>query len=345
SLPPCGLPRPSSWSLSSADLCLRRVPASQRHSAGRCPIAAAAGTVPGPRWAPGPDGDVAPLTPRPERPAQGHRPVNIYEFLPIRLLVEAAYEVVTTLTSFLHPLAGAHSAALAVIVLTLLVRAVLIPVGVSQVKAGITRRRLAPKISELRSKHKDKPELMQQRLMELYKEENASPLAGCLPVLAQMPVLMAVYGLFINSSIGGRTNELPGHTVLRLPLNPSFVKLLGAGAPTGTAITGYPVPRALIARVPGAPPPPPPPAPPEAPAAAGSARSAPDSPTMPDLSGLMKTLSFMPFLTAIFALFVPLAAAVYLATTTSWTLGERLVLNRLLGANDPLPEERARVSG
>ena len=270
--------------------------------------------------------------------------MNIYEFLPIRLLVEAAYEVVTTLTSFLHPLAGAHSAALAVIVLTLLVRAVLIPVGVSQVKAGITRRRLAPKISELRSKHKDKPELMQQRLMELYKEENASPLAGCLPVLAQVPVLMAVYGLFINSSIGGRTNELLGHTFLGLPLNTSFVKLLGAGDLTGTAITVYLVLVVLIAVVAGFSRHLLTPTQPEAPAAAGSARSAPDSPTMPDLSGLTKTLSFMPFLTAIFALFVPLAAAVYLATTTSWTLGERLVLNRLLGANDPLPEEWARVS-
>src|SRR5699024_9085485 len=197
----------------------------------------------------------------------------------------------------------------------------LIPVGVSQVKAGITRRRLAPKISELRSKHKDKPELMQQRLMELYKEENSSPLAGCLPVLAQMPVLMAVYGLFINSSIGGRTNELLGHTFLGLPLNTSFVKLLGAGDLTGTAITVYLFPR--IAVVAGFSRHLLTPTQPEAPAAAGSARSAPDSPTMPDLSGLTKTLSFMPFLTAIFALFVPLAAAVYLATTTSWTLGER----------------------
>ena len=269
--------------------------------------------------------------------------MNIYEFLPIRLLVEAAYEVVTTLTSFLHPLAGAHSAALAIIVLTLLVRAVLIPVGVSQVKAGITRKRLAPKISELRSKHKDKPELMQQRLMELYKEENASPLAGCLPVLAQMPVLMAVYGLFINSTIGGQTNELLGHTLLGLPLNTSFVKLLAAGDLTGTAITVYLVLVVLIAVVAGfsrhllAPTP-------EAPAAVSPARSAPDSPTMPDLSRLTKTLSFMPFLTAIFALFVPLAAVVYLATTTTWTLGERLILGRVLGANDPQPDNSTRVT-
>lgn len=262
--------------------------------------------------------------------------MNIYEFLPIRLLVEAAYTVVTGISSFLEPLAGGFSAALAVIVLTLLVRAVLIPVGVSQVKAGITRKRLAPKISELQTKYKKQPELKQQKLMELYKEENASPFAGCLPVLAQMPVLMAVYGLFINATIGGHTNELLGHTFLGLPLSTSFVKLLGAGDLTGSAITVYLILVVLIGVVAGFSRHLLTPAAPETPAAP-PARSGHEPPAMPDLSGVMKTLSFMPFITAVIALFVPLAAALYLATTTTWTLCERLVLNRLLGANEEQP--------
>lgn len=270
--------------------------------------------------------------------------MNIYEFLPIRLLVEASYTVVTGISDFLEPLAGGFSAALAVIVLTVLVRAVLIPVGVSQVRAGITRKRLAPKISELQKKHKDKPELMQQKLMELYKEENASPFAGCLPVLAQMPVLMAVYGLFINATIGGHANELLGHTLFGLPLGTSFVKLLGAGDLTGTVITVYLVLVVLIAVVAGFSRHLLTPAAPETPTAP-PAKNGADAPAMPDLSGVMKTLSFMPFLTAIFALFVPLAAALYLATTTTWTLGERLVLNKLLGANEPQSEATTAVSG
>jgi YidC/Oxa1 family membrane protein insertase len=262
--------------------------------------------------------------------------MNIYEFLPIRLLVEAAYTVVTTISSVLEPLTGGLSAALAVVVLTVLVRAVLIPVGVSQVKAGITRKRLAPKISALQTKYKKQPELKQQKLMELYKEENASPFAGCLPVLAQMPVLMAVYGLFIHSTISGHTNDLLEHTLFGLPLNTSFVKLLGAGDLTGTAITVYLVLVVLIAVVAGFSRHLLTPAMPETPAATPTATRS-DAPAMPDLSGVTKTLSFMPFLTAIFALFVPLAAALYLATTTTWTLGERLILNRVLGANEPQP--------
>ncbi|WP_167194254.1 YidC/Oxa1 family membrane protein insertase [Brevibacterium pigmentatum] len=270
--------------------------------------------------------------------------MNIYEFLPIRLLVEAAYSVVTAISSLLEPFVGGFSAALAVIVLTVLVRAVLIPVGVSQVRAGITRKRLAPKVSELQAKYKKQPELMQQKLMEMYKEENASPFAGCLPVLLQMPVLMAVYGLFINATIGGHANELLGHTLFGLPLSTSFVKLFATGDLTGTAITVYLVLVVLIAVVAGFSRHLLTPATPETPATPAAAKTGADAPQMPDLSGVMKTLSFMPFLTAVFALFVPLAAALYLATTTTWTLGERLILNRVLGAHEDQTETNTRVT-
>ena len=257
--------------------------------------------------------------------------MNIYEFPPIELLVNAAYWIVTWLAALLEPLAGTASAALAIVVLTIAVRTILIPVGVSQVRAGITRRRLAPKITELRTRHKKNPELMQQKIMELYKEENASPIAGCLPVLAQMPVLMAVYGIFIQSTIGGHSNELLNHSLLSVPLNAGFVGLVGSGDLTLVSGAIFAVIVTILAVVAGLsrhllmPDMPQPP-------------SAPDTtaqkPAGPDLSGLTRTLSYMPFMTAVIALFVPLAAALYLMTTTAWTLGERLVLNRVLKVSE-----------
>lgn len=262
--------------------------------------------------------------------------MNIYEFPPIELLVDAAYWIVTGLSSLLEPLAGAQSAALAVVVLTLVVRCLLIPVGLSQVKAGMTRRRLAPKITAIQTKYKKQPELMQQKVMELYKEEKASPMAGCLPVLAQMPVLMAVYGLFIHTFVNGHANELLGHTLFGLPLGSSFFTLMGAGDLSGVSITVYLVLVVLIAVVAGFSRHLLTPAMPEPAGAQSPAASSGDRPAMPDLSGVTKMLSFMPFITAIIALFVPLAAGLYLLTTSTWTLGERLVLNRLLGANEPV---------
>lgn len=265
--------------------------------------------------------------------------MNIYEFPPIELLVNAAYWVVTWLTALLEPLAGTASAALAIVVLTIVVRAILIPVGLSQVRAGITRKRLAPKITELQTRHKKNPELMQQKIMELYKEEKASPVAGCLPVLAQMPVLMAVYGIFIQSTIGGHANELLNHSLLGIPLNAGFVGLLGSGDLTVVSVAVFAVIVVIITVVaalsrhlltPDMPQTPPAPT------------SGTDKPAMPDLSGMTKVLSFMPFMTAVIALFVPLAATLYLMTTTTWTLAERLVLNRVLKVNVKGDDQRER---
>lgn len=245
--------------------------------------------------------------------------MNIYEFAPIRILVTAAHWVVTHLTDLLYPIAGVGSAALAIIVLTLLVRAALLPVGVSQVKANATRQRLAPKIAELNKKHKSQPEVLQRKMMEMYAEEGASPLAGCLPVLAQMPILMAVYGLFIRPTINGEPNELLGYTLFGVPLDAGLFGQLNAGTLTLGAAALFLAIMAVIAGVaqitrrkltpPAAP-------------------DAPTAPGMPNMAGMTKMLSYLPFMTAVIAAVVPLAAALYLMTTTTWTLAERLVLNR-----------------
>lgn len=254
--------------------------------------------------------------------------MNIYAFPPIEFLVNAAYWIVTWLSALLEPLAGSGSAALAVVVLTIAVRCLLIPVGLSQVKAGITRRRLAPKIREIQTKHKKNPQLMQQKTMELYKEEKASPMAGCLPVLAQMPVLMAVYGIFIHSTIAGHANVLLSHSLFGVPLGSGFFGLLGAGDLTPASGAVFAVIVVIIAVVAGlsrhllTP---------EMPQTPTPQSSNAQQPAGPDLSGVTRMLSFMPFMTAVIALFVPLAATLYLMTTTAWTLGERLTLNRLLG--------------
>lgn len=268
--------------------------------------------------------------------------MNIYEFPPIRLLLDGAYWLVTTLSDLLEPLAGANGAALAVIVLTIAVRCLLIPVGLSQVRAGITRRRLAPKIAELQAKHKSDPQRMQEKLMELYREEKASPFAGCLPVLAQTPVLMAVYGLFVQATIGGAPNELLGHTLFGIPLSSSLVGLIGSGGLTWVSGLLFAVLIVLIGTVAAlsrhllTPP-----LPETAPTAsakgtqagAGTRGGQGTAPAMPDLSGMTRILSFMPFITAVIAAFVPLAATLYLMTTTTWTLCERLVINRALGVD------------
>jgi YidC/Oxa1 family membrane protein insertase len=240
--------------------------------------------------------------------------VDFYSFAPIATVLDTAYNAVTAFASLLTPFAGTASAALAVILITVLVRTALIPVGISQVKAEFTRKRLAPKLQELQRKYKKKPELLQRKTMELYSAEKASPLAGCLPTLLQIPVLSTVYGLFILASINGHSNALLTERLFGVPLGASLVS--GAGWPGAlvfvavmsmVGVTAWFSRRIALRNAP-----------------------APTDAAPPALQNLTGTLSWLPFLTVVFAAVVPLAAALYLAVTTTWTLVERIILRRLI---------------
>ena len=58
---------------------------------------------------------------------------------------------------------------------------------------------VAPKVTELRERYKDKPQQMQQEMMRIYREEKVNPLGGCLPILVQMPVFIALYWVLLSS--------------------------------------------------------------------------------------------------------------------------------------------------
>ncbi|MBE3599640.1 MAG: membrane protein insertase YidC [Limnochordaceae bacterium] len=82
---------------------------------------------------------------------------------------------------------------LAVIGLTLVVRALLLPLGFAQLRAMEGQKRLQPKLQELQKKYREKPQELQRRMMELYREERLNPFSGCLPSLVQLPILWALW--------------------------------------------------------------------------------------------------------------------------------------------------------
>ncbi|PWC04633.1 YidC/Oxa1 family membrane protein insertase [Mycetocola zhujimingii] len=242
--------------------------------------------------------------------------MDIYSFAPVAIVLDFAYSLVTALATLLAPLAGVLSTAAAIVAITLLVRTLLIPVGRSQVRAEFTRRRLAPKLKELQQRYKKKPELLQQKTMELYQAEKASPLAGCFPTLLQAPVISTVYGLFILQSINGHSNDLLTEDVFGVQLGSSLISFVGGGDAWPGALV-YLALLAIIAVVAWL-------------SRRAALRNAPPvsdelPPGMQNLTGI---LSWMPFITVIFAAIVPLAATLYLAVTTTWTLVERAVLRR-----------------
>jgi YidC/Oxa1 family membrane protein insertase len=254
--------------------------------------------------------------------------VDLFSFPPIAAAFNAAYALVEGMTALFNPIAGASAAALAVIVLTMLVRTALIPVGISQVKAEWTRLRLAPHLQALQRKYKKNPRLLQEKTLALYKAEKTSPFAGMLPALAQAPVLSLVYALFLRGTVDGHANVLLTEHLFGVPLGTSFVHLVT----TGTLLPGVAVYAVLFAimaatawlsrrtalRLA--------PTPEQNAAAQNSAVQSTDA--AGSLAHLAGILSWLPFITVLFAAFVPLAAALYLVTTTAWTLVERAMLRR-----------------
>lgn len=93
---------------------------------------------------------------------------------------------------------GAPSYGLAIILFTFLVKLVLFPLTVSQMRSMRVIQELQPKIKAIQEKLKDKPDKSQEAVMKLYKEAGANPFAGCLPLLVQMPILFALFSALRN---------------------------------------------------------------------------------------------------------------------------------------------------
>jgi YidC/Oxa1 family membrane protein insertase len=88
---------------------------------------------------------------------------------------------------------------LAIIMLTLLVRGIMFPLTKAQYTSMAKMRMLQPKIAALRERFGDDRQKMSQGMMELYKKEKVNPLGGCLPILVQMPIFIALYWALMES--------------------------------------------------------------------------------------------------------------------------------------------------
>ena len=86
---------------------------------------------------------------------------------------------------------------LAIILLTVLVRLLMFPIAQRQFASMAAMRRLQPKLKSLQERHKDDKERLQKEMMQLYKTEKVNPLAGCLPIVIQIPVFFALYKVLV----------------------------------------------------------------------------------------------------------------------------------------------------
>lgn len=258
------------------------------------------------------------------------------------------------LSDVLDPLFGASATAAAIVLCTLLVRLALHPLARAAVRGERVRARLAPHMAELQRKHGRDPERLRRAMGELQAREGASPLAGCLPMVLQLPVFFAMYHLFTSD------DELLGHTLSGAPLGGRWWDVLEAGGLLGApglvyaglfvlvgavATWTYVRTRRLAAEAA------------EAADAAGAARSRRSGGTgragraagtsrsaapagsagAGGSAAVARLMPLLSFATLVTVAVVPLAAALYVVTSTTWTAVERAAL----GAGRPSPATRS----
>lgn len=108
------------------------------------------------------------------------------------------YQPILNTLLWLYQVTG-HNLGFAIILLTLIVRGILIPFTLPQLKSAKKMALLKPELDALKKKHGHDAKLFQQKQVEFYKTHNVNPAAGCLPFIAQFIVLIALYRVFMNT--------------------------------------------------------------------------------------------------------------------------------------------------
>jgi YidC/Oxa1 family membrane protein insertase len=117
---------------------------------------------------------------------------------PLNPLYDAVAWVIMRIHAGLGALFGPSSGwawALSIVVLVVLMRLLLLPLFIKQMHATRKMTALAPQVAELKKKYKNDKQKLNEATMALYKENGANPLAGCLPIAAQLPVFFALFGV------------------------------------------------------------------------------------------------------------------------------------------------------
>ncbi|GAA3788682.1 hypothetical protein GCM10022226_04200 [Sphaerisporangium flaviroseum] len=212
--------------------------------------------------------------------------------------------------------------ALTIITLTVLMRLLIFPLFLKQMRSSKKMQELAPKVQELRKKYKNDKQRMNQEVMKLYQTAGANPLGGCLPVVAQFPIFISVFtvlrAMSEDKALYGMTQELvdsarsahifgapipatfftSAHEIEGLGADPIVTKIvLGIFVAVSSATTFLTV-RQSVTR---------------------SMAQMPDNP----MAQQQKILMYISPLFAVFSLNFALGLILYWVTTNLWTLGQQ----------------------
>jgi YidC/Oxa1 family membrane protein insertase len=128
---------------------------------------------------------------------------------------------------------------ISIIILTLLIRFLLVPLGIKQIKSMQMMQAIQPRVKDLQKKYKGNKQKIQEETMKLYSEAGVNPLGGCLPLLLQFPILISMYAVLRAPSYEPVTvDEQPAYAILNnhLPTDSTLFQAVITHEGTGIAV-------------------------------------------------------------------------------------------------------------
>lgn len=115
----------------------------------------------------------------------------------IAIYTQLLYRPLLNFVVLLYNFIPGHDFGVSIIVLTAIVRAVFLPLTTKTVLSQRALNKINPQIKELKEKFKNDSAAQSAAVLKLYKDNNVNPVAGCLPLLIQLPILIALYRVFL----------------------------------------------------------------------------------------------------------------------------------------------------
>lgn len=227
-------------------------------------------------------------------------------------------------TIFVYPLSWSviklaeilNSYGLSIIIVTIVIRLLLLPLNIKQLKSTRAMQKVQPQLLELQKKYSSKDQKTQQKLqeetMKLMQKHNVNPLAGCLPILVQMPILIAIYHAIM------RTEEIKTSSFLWFELgapDPFFILPVLVAA-------GFYIQQKLMMSI-----------------SSSSAAMSGNSQMQMQMQMQMKMMGIvMPLMLGIMTLFFPAALGLY------WLTGSIFMIIQIMLVNKPMMRQEAEAA-
>ena len=228
-------------------------------------------------------------------------------------------DVFESVLKFFHNNVGV-SWGFSIVLLTICVRAVLVPLTFRQIKSMVRMQSLAPQIKALQAKYKEDKERQSQEMMKFYRENNVNPLGSCLPLVLQLPVFISLYYMLRKSLRGDICPQVQAayqaqhHTTGTTPCGPHG----GAGflfIPDLTNKASGWVLIVLLVLYVGS--------------QLGSTLVMSSAATMEPMQ--RNLMLFLPLVFVLFVFRFPAGVLVYWITTNFWTMGQQYIVRKRIG--------------